>query len=813
MISLKKTGLSKWVLVLALISFHGMPGFTLTSRGEGDKLRLLDVRKIWDQAPHNAFTDLEYFRGQWFCAFREGRGHVAGGDYGKVRIISSTDGESWESRALLAREGYDLRDAKLSTTPDGRLLLNTWEYHVDDGDASRSTSRSLTWISDNGLQWDGPRQAGDTGYWLWQTAWHENTGYALGYHWGDQDKTRLFKTSNGKDYELHLDHPRPPGDRSNEHAMVFDEDSSTAWMLLRRDRSGGDSGSGALVGISHPPFTDWNWSTLPYRMGGPSLIHLPDGQLLACVRRYPAGGGSAWTELGFIQKSPVDYTPLLRLPSGGDTSYAGMVLRGDTLWISYYSSHESKTAIYLARVLVTDLEPRNIESRRELFVDDHLISKLTNIDHRLVRPVSAGTAFDFNKPWEGVFSAYPTVIKDGSIYHMYYRGLPVARHALDVEVTCHATSLDGIHWHKPEYQIFKYKEFGKNNIILADHPGCHNFAPFIDTRPGVDSSARFKAFGGSEKSGLFLFTSADGVHWSPSGDGPVFRDDFGNGWAFDSQNVGFWSESESCYILYYRRFIDGQRRIFRVTSNDLENWSEPVDTMANLDGEHLYTNQTQPYFRAPHIYIAMAKRFFPGKVAIDPELARELVADPNYRRDTADSIFMSSRSQAEYTRQFHEGFLRPGRTPMDWISRSNAAGCGVVPSSSDPMSMYVYRLTHYGQPSACLSRYEMRTDGFASLSADAAGGIVRTCPVIFSGEDLYLNFDTSAGGNIYVEVLDSDYKVIPGMSRDDCTEILGNDLDRRVSWQGNTSFANLSGTPVILRFIMRDADLYSFQFR
>jgi hypothetical protein len=27
--------------------------------------------------------------------------------------------------------------------------------------------------------------------------------------------------------------------------------------------------------------------------------------------------------------------------------------------------------------------------------------------------------------------------------------------------------------------------------------------------------------------------------------------------------------------------------------------------------EHLYTNQTAPYFRAPHIYVAIAARFMP----------------------------------------------------------------------------------------------------------------------------------------------------------------------------------------------------------
>ena len=33
----------------------------------------------------------------------------------------------------------------------------------------------------------------------------------------------------------------------------------------------------------------------------------------------------------------------------------------------------------------------------------------------------------------------------------------------------------------------------------------------------------------------------------------------------------------------------------------------------NLPGEHLYTNMTQAYGRAPHIYIALPTRFVPGR--------------------------------------------------------------------------------------------------------------------------------------------------------------------------------------------------------
>src|SRR5947209_7583709 len=84
--------------------------------------RLVEVRRIWDRAPHNAFTDLIRFRDRWFCAFREGGGHVS--PDGAIRVITSRDGRDWTSVAHLVSAQADLRDPKLTVTPDGRFMLN-----------------------------------------------------------------------------------------------------------------------------------------------------------------------------------------------------------------------------------------------------------------------------------------------------------------------------------------------------------------------------------------------------------------------------------------------------------------------------------------------------------------------------------------------------------------------------------------------------------------------------------------------------------------------------------------------------------------
>ncbi|MHC1768057.1 MAG: hypothetical protein AB9869_27935 [Verrucomicrobiia bacterium] len=463
-------------------------------------------------------------------------------------------------------------------------------------------------------------------------------------------------------------------------------------------------------------------------------------------------------------------------------------------------------ALFAANALAAP--PIELGSRLELFVDDFLIERLEGTALKLHQPALAGVAVHFDRPWEGAFCGYVTVLKDEGLYRLYYRGLPKSgRDGSEDEVTCYAESRDGIHWSKPNLGLFEIRGTRNNNVVLAGQaPFSHNFAPFIDLAPGVPKTERFKALAGTVEKGLFGFVSADGLAWRKIKETPLLTRG-----AFDSQNVAFWSESEKCYALYLRTWTGGEfagfRTVSRATSPDFLNWSDPVEmSYGGTPHEHLYTSQTHPYFRAPHLYVALPMRFLPGRKVLTAEQARALGVDPGYGSDCAEAVFMTSRGGTRYTRTFMEGFIRPGLDPGNWASRAGLTALGVVPTG--PSEMSLYKQAHYAQPSCHLLRYTLRTDGFASVNAPYQGGEFVTKPFTFTGRELVLNFSTSAAGSVRIALLDASAQTLA-----EASELIGDDIERIVTWKNRQDIRAFEGTPVRLRFIMKDADVYSLRFQ
>jgi hypothetical protein len=430
-----------------------------------------------------------------------------------------------------------------------------------------------------------------------------------------------------------------------------------------------------------------------------------------------------------------------------------------------------------------------IGSGLELFADQALLEKRDGLALKMhaPQPVPASPA--------RIRGHYVTVLKDGDIYRAYYRDYVAGYEGpyeagSPGEITCYAESQDGHYWEYPNLGLHDVQGTDGQNAILAGHaPFSHNFSPFLDTRPGVPDHERYKALAGIHdggNGGLFAFASQDGIRWNRLGQRAVITSEPR---AFDSQNVGFWSESEGCYVCYYRTWETphGQlRTITRATSHDFVHWSPAEPTNPNVPGEHLYTSGTHPYFRAPHIYIALPTRFLPDRGGI------------------TDVVLMTSRGGARYDRSFMEAFIRPGLDAARWGNRANYVAQNVVPTGHDEMSLYLV-------PSG--RRYVLRTDGFVSVNAGWEGGEMVTKVLEFIGSELVLNYSTSAAGSVRVEMQSPDGNALPHYGLADCLPLVGDEIEGVVRWRYSRDLGTLSGQQVRVRYVMRDADLYSMRFR
>lgn len=302
------------------------------------------TRKLWFKGMHNAFTDLVEFNNRLFCCFREASSHVSCD--GKIRVLEIDRDANIVNSYLLQENFADLRDPKLTVTPDAKLLLNAYaRYH--NTDAKWQYSRPCCWVSQDGTSWSGKRHFGDKNWWLWRIRWHQQRAFgfaynkrhnALNFYQGDPRRTFDKWQSNALSLAQHgVGYP-------NESDLLFSENGD-AYALVRRDA---DSYS-AQLGYAKPPYKKWHWYDLIYHIGAPVMSLIDSDKALVVGRIFKAGKAkTAVLSLCLISKK---VTLLEVLPSSGDTSYAGLVIEGSSVYVSYYSSHiDNKSNIYLTKI-------------------------------------------------------------------------------------------------------------------------------------------------------------------------------------------------------------------------------------------------------------------------------------------------------------------------------------------------------------------------------------------------------------------------------------------------------------------------------
>ncbi len=492
--------------------------------------------------------------------------------------------------------------------------------------------------------------------------------------------------------------------------------------------------------------------------------------------------------------------------------------------------------------LGANLTPVALGSRRELFVDTSLLASTTQATLELQTPKVAEMSLNFmERPWEGSWSGQgPTILKDGDVYRMYYYCDPTRWNPESEEgLACYAESRDGITWTRPNLRQVHVRGTWDNNILLMPDPSFRILRPFIDTRPRVPPSQKYKAVTGGAlyrgadgamwTDGLYILVSADGLRWRKHSPGPFlppqrFKSPDGQSNSppvdYDGMNTMFWSENEQIYVCYYRGWVKASsfpspddsyggwyRWVRRTTSPDMVTWSPPVDMKTGgLPLEHWYLHSTSPYFRAPHISIAMPSHYIPVG---HPDF-RNLPHDGHSAR--SETRFASTRGGLSYDRLFptqrwittglpNARFFFPEQS--NWPVFAGRMGLNVVPTGPKEISVYLE------QPGRVV-RYTLRTDGFVALHA--AAGQVITRPITFTGKALELNFATDPGGHVRVELQDASGRPLRGFTIVDATPMTGDEISRVVTWGAHSDLGALAGQAVRVRLELQSAKVFSFRF-
>ncbi|MBP1991719.1 hypothetical protein [Paenibacillus eucommiae] len=479
----------------------------------------------------------------------------------------------------------------------------------------------------------------------------------------------------------------------------------------------------------------------------------------------------------------------------------------------------------------------NIGSRRELLWDDYLIdNESTTAELKLHKLQPKEVVIEHDEPWEGDGCDFHCIVKDDGLYRMYYLGWEMPdpdAHAnaaseatSDVSrpiVVCYAESVCGKKWIKPKLGICEFEGSKENNIILDQHTAkFDNFSVFKDTNPDCPKDELYKGvgiddFGNSHY--LWCFTSADGIHfkkaWRMSNQGK-----------FDTLNIAFWDPYTEQYVCYIRDFHNipgddlnaGIRDIRRMVSSDFKNWTVPVLLdFGEVDDYPLYTNVVQPYYRADHMLVGFPSRYVEKKawtpnfdqLAGVERRKKRMEIHPRLGLTLTDCIFMSSRDGQKWKR-WDEAFMTPGlEYEYNWVYGDCYPALGIIETGNDlpdrpsELSMYAFEY-HMSKRPAILRRYTMRIDGFVSYNAKYKPCTIVTKPFIFEGNQLSINFATSAVG--YVKI-----KLIGEQAELNSVELFGDNLEKIVIFEDGDA-ALLSGKPVHMEITMRDADLYSFKF-
>lgn len=468
----------------------------------------------------------------------------------------------------------------------------------------------------------------------------------------------------------------------------------------------------------------------------------------------------------------------------------------------------------------------NIGKNRQLFTDENLIDQsATTTEARVFTPIKRECAFRFDKEWENWDVVYQNIVKmpDGS-YRMYYKG---TQHG-GMRRICYIESKDGVKWSRPSLDTNVQNE-ELTNIVSSERASPDNLFVFWDTNPACPEDQRLKGIYGQWGDALFYIPSEKNGDFFNYRRGMKMMTKQDTGCYFDSLNTLYWDDERCKYVAFVRGFhlgdnyspddpdAEGNIRDIRYSeSEDFIHWTMPRPLTYNDEYDYqLYANAVMPYERSKGLYIGLPTRYierpwsngFEGLCGVEDRRGRHRGTSLN------DAIFMSSRSLTEWYR-YSEAVITSGpEQEQNWVYGDCYPCVGMIETPSDvpgcqnELSFYMKE----DEEGSChvLYRYSLRVDGFVERKAPFAGATLTTKPYIFEGDELEINFKTSAVGEISVILKDEDGNVL------ETVPFFGDDIARKVIFEESEKglkVSDFAGKPVTLTFKMADASIYSFKF-
>lgn len=474
-------------------------------------------------------------------------------------------------------------------------------------------------------------------------------------------------------------------------------------------------------------------------------------------------------------------------------------------------------------------------NRRYLAVDPSLHAELSGVQLRMGQAANQRLVLaEFDQAWErehdvGRFE-YCSVIADHTGGYRLYYNVKQSHADGRREMMAVALSRDGLQWHKPALNIAP---------LLVDHPDCNliNIAPhpgMVDGRYYRSGPVFYDPFAPPEGRYKLSWRVVDEVYVASSADGFNFVT---HGRALvhtaDTQHAAFYDAARGEYVMYGRKRKDwtigdpDRRGIPRHSSRNWDDipWTNVgqvvIDPMDVWDyeqpiGPQLYAPAIQPYHGQ---YIGLPAVFFVDR-------RRPSFARPERNTGAFYPMFMHSRDGFEWhfpdlTHSIVE--LEPHERISTYEHASFkgpevgmlCTACSLIEQSERLLVYYTQREANHYEPCppdrSSIHVAEMRVDGFAGLEATGTPvGSWLTPTISLPADPSHLLINARIDAELLVEVLDPERQSpLAGFSREQAIPLGGDRLDHQPRWVG-ADWRELAGRSVQLRFLLRDAEIFSF---